>query len=134
MWNAAGEVDDFLAAADLAEGVGDDLAVLAGDDLRELALAGVEQLAEGEEYLGALGQGGVTPGREGRGGGVDHRAGVGDAAEGDLAGDLTRGGVGDRCGLGARSGEGLVVQPMADGGHVGSHFLYLETKSVMVAS
>ena len=38
MWDAAGEFDDLLAAAHLAERVGDDLAVLAGDDLGQLLL------------------------------------------------------------------------------------------------
>ena len=43
-------------ARDLAERVGEHLAVLGGDDRRELLLAGVEQLAEGEQHLGAPGQ------------------------------------------------------------------------------
>ncbi len=68
----------------LAERVGDDLAVLAGDDLGQLTLALVEQLAELEENLRALGQRGVAPRRERRGRGVDHRAGVLDAGERDL--------------------------------------------------
>ena len=84
MRDAAGELDDLLAAADLAERVGDDLAVLAGDDLGQLALALVEQLAEREQDLGAFGQRGVAPCGERRGGGVDHRAGVLDAGECDL--------------------------------------------------
>ncbi len=49
MRDTAGEFDDLLAAADLAEGVGDHLAVLAGDDLGQLTLALVEQLAELEQ-------------------------------------------------------------------------------------
>ena len=86
MRDAAGEFDDFLAAGDFAEGVGDDLAVLGGDDFGELALAGVEQLTELEQHLGALGQRGVTPGGERGGGGVDHGAGVLDTGERDLTG------------------------------------------------
>ena len=39
--HAAGELHDLLAAADLAQGVGEHLAVLGGDDLGQLALAGV---------------------------------------------------------------------------------------------
>jgi hypothetical protein len=50
--------------------------VLAGDDLGEFALARVQQFAEVEQDLGALGQRGVAPGRERRGGGVDDGAGV----------------------------------------------------------
>src|SRR6478609_3045955 len=41
MGDSAGEFDHFLAAADLTERVGDDLAMLAGDDLGQLTLAGV---------------------------------------------------------------------------------------------
>ena len=51
MRDAAGEFDDLLAAGDLAERVGDHLAVLGGDDLGQLLLAGVEQLAEVEQDL-----------------------------------------------------------------------------------
>jgi hypothetical protein len=54
--DAAGELHHLLAAGDLAEGVGEDLAVLGGDDRRQLGLAGVQQLAEGEQHLGPLGQ------------------------------------------------------------------------------
>ncbi len=45
------------------ERVGEHLAVFGRDDRRKLALAGVQQLAEGEQDLGALGQGRVPPGR-----------------------------------------------------------------------
>ena len=92
----AGEFDDLLAAADLTERVGDHLAVLTGDDLGQLALAGVEQLPEIEEQLSPLGQRGVAPCRECRGGRIDDGAGILDAAERDLAGDLARRRVGHR--------------------------------------
>ena len=65
--DAAGELHDLLAAADLAQRVGEHLAVLGGDDRRQLVLAGVQQLAEREQDRGPLGQRGVPPGREGRG-------------------------------------------------------------------
>ncbi len=103
--DAAGEFDDFLAAGDFAEGVGDDLAVLGGDDFGEFALAGVEQFPECEDHLGALGEGGVAPGGERGGGGVDDGAGVLDAGEGDLTGDGTGRRVGDRSGVAAGPGE-----------------------------
>ena len=109
MRDAAGELDDLLAAGDLAEGVGDDLAVFGGDDLGQLALALVEQFAEAEQDLGALGQRGVPPRGEGRGGGVDHRTRVLDRGEGDLAGGRSGGGVGDRRGPVADAGEFLAV-------------------------
>ena len=94
--HAAGEFDDLLAAADLAQRIGDDLAVLGGDDLGQFALAGVEQLAEIEQDRAALGQRGVPPGRERGGGGVDHRAGVLHAAQRHLTGDLAGGRISHR--------------------------------------
>ena len=52
--DAARELDDLLAARDLAECVRVHLAVLAGDDPGQLTpLAFVEQLAEPEDHLGA---------------------------------------------------------------------------------
>ncbi len=114
MGDAAGEFDDFLAAGDFAEGVGDDLAVLGGDDLGQLALAVVEQLTELEQHLGALGQRGVAPGRERRGGGVDHGAGVLDAGQRDLTGDRTGRRVRHRRGGTAAAGERGVVEPMGN--------------------
>ncbi len=54
--NAASELDDLEAAADLAEGVAEDLAVLRGEDRGKLCLTRVEQLAELEEHLRSFGQ------------------------------------------------------------------------------
>ena len=128
MRDAAGELDDLLAAADLAEGVGDDLAVLAGDDLGQLTLAGVEQFAEVEQDLGALGQRGVPPRRERRRGGVDHRAGVLDAAQRDLTGDLTGRRVRHRGGAPLVPAKGLLfIQCVIVLGSCRSHFPYFET-------
>ena len=56
MRDAAGELHDFLPAGHFAEGVIQDLAVLGRDDGGELALAGIEQLAEGEKDLCAAGK------------------------------------------------------------------------------
>lgn len=92
----AGELDDFLAPADLAERIGDDLAVLAGDDLRQLTLARVEQLAEVEQDLRALGQRGIAPGGECLGRSVDHRARIFDGGQRHLAGDGSGGRIGHR--------------------------------------
>ena len=115
MGYAAGEFDDFLAAADLAERVGEHLAVLGGDDGGQLLLAGVEQLAEREEDRGALGDRGVAPGGEGRAGGLDDGARVGDVGQRDLAGHLAGGGVGDGGGPVAAAGEVLATGPVTDG-------------------
>ena len=71
--DAAGEFDDLLAASDLPEGVGDDLAVFGRDDLSQFLFARVEQLTEGEEDRRPLRQRGVAPGGEGRRSGVDRR-------------------------------------------------------------
>jgi hypothetical protein len=49
--DAARELHHLEPAGDLAHRVGVHLAVLGGDDRGELVLAGVEQLAEGEEHL-----------------------------------------------------------------------------------
>ncbi|GAA3176362.1 hypothetical protein GCM10020255_067780 [Rhodococcus baikonurensis] len=92
---SAGEFDYLLSAADFAERVGEDLAVLGCDDLGEFAFAGVEKFAEVEQYLCAPGQGGVTPGGEGRRSSVDDSAGVLEVRQGESAGDLSGGGVGD---------------------------------------
>ncbi len=134
--DAAGEFDDFLAAGDLAEGVGEDLAVFGGDDGGEFLLAGVEKLAEGEEDRGALGQRGVAPGGERRCGGGDDGAGVVEVGQGQLPGDLTGGGVGDVGGAVGRAGERLAVHPVPDGirGHDNSYFPYFATWSVIVCS
>ena len=92
--DAAGELDDLLAAGHLAERVGQHLAVLGGDDRRQLALAGVQQLAEREQDLGPLGQRGVPPPREGRRRGGHDRLDVVLAGEGHLGRHLPRRRVG----------------------------------------
>ena len=84
MRDAAGELDDLLAAADLAERVGDDLAVLAVMISASSPLRSLSSSRNVNRTCGALGQRGVAPGRERRGGGVDHRAGVLDAGQRDL--------------------------------------------------
>ena len=53
---SAGEFDYFLSAADFAEGVGENLAVLGCDDLGEFTFASIEEFAEAEQYLCAPGQ------------------------------------------------------------------------------
>ena len=70
--DAAGELGDLEATGHLAEGVGEDLAVLGGDQRGDVLLALVEQLAELEEHLGALGERDAAPLRgPGRVGGGD---------------------------------------------------------------
>ena len=98
------ELDDLLAAVDLAERVREDLAVLGGDDLREFALAGFEQLAEREDDRLALCERQRAPRMERR------------ASRGDGGVDLGLVGQGDRA---VWSPERRVidrsVRPLADG-------------------
>ncbi len=112
MGDAAGELDDFLAAGDFTQRVGDDFAVFAGDDLGQFALAVVEQFAEPEQHLGALGQAGVAPGGERRSRGVDHRPGVLHRRQRDLTRHLTRRRIRHRRGRTGRTLEHLTVDPM----------------------
>src|SRR6476659_10735261 len=112
MGDSAGEFDHFLAAADLAERVGDDLAVLAGDDLGQLTLALVEQLAEGEQKLRAFGQRGVAPCRERRRGRVDHRARILDGGQRYRTGDLTGRRIRHRQGSFGGPSKALAVAPV----------------------
>ena len=68
---SGGELDVLDAAADLALGVGEHLAVLAGDDRGELVLPLDQQFADPEEDVGALGQAGGPPSGQGGAGGRD---------------------------------------------------------------
>src|SRR5699024_5066506 len=118
--DATGILDDFLAAGDFSHGIVQHLAVLGGDDRRELALALVEQLAVVEQDVGAAGQRGVAPGREGgvrRGDDLGRGVGTGQChAGGDLAGggghDIAVAGVGGCF-------EGGAVGPVGEGFHGG---------------
>jgi hypothetical protein len=65
--DSARELDDFLSSGDLTESIGKHLAVFGGEDFGELALLGVEQLAEveddglttGERHVAPFGERGV---------------------------------------------------------------------------
>src|SRR5207342_2479973 len=94
MRNPACELDDLLTAAYLPERVGKHLAVLGGDDRRQLLLARIQQLPEGEEDLGALGQGGVPPPRERGRSRSDHLVDVVFRSQCELCGHLAGGRVG----------------------------------------
>ncbi len=84
--------------------------------MSQVALALVEQFAEAEQDSGALGQRGVPPGREGRGGGVDDGLRIGDTAEGDLTGHPPGRGVGHRRGRTGVALEERAVEPVLNGG------------------
>ena len=134
MRDAAGELDDLLTPRHLPERIGNHLAVLGGDDLGQLALAGVEQLAEVEQDRPALGQRGVAPRRKRRRRRIDHRPGILHTGQRHLTSHLTGRRIRHRGGGGRGAGVELVVDPMRDcvGSHNLSQFLYLLTKSVMV--
>ena len=130
--DAAREFDDFLAAGDFAEGVREDLAVFGGDDLGELLLAGVEQLAEGEENGRPPGQRGVAPGGECCGGCGDRRFHGGLRPQGHLAADGSGGRVRDiaEAGVGVR-GDGLSIDPVGKRCHEES-FCVVEVSVVSI--
>ncbi len=113
----AGELDDLLAAGHLAQRVGVHLAVLGGDERRELVLAGVEQLAEGEHHLRTTRQGRRAPGRRGPGGGGDDPLGVVAPRQRHLAAHLSGRGVGHVRGALGGACEPGSVHPVLD--HVG---------------
>src|SRR5260370_7552241 len=64
MRNAARELDDLETARDLAESIGQHLAVLGGEDARDVLAMLVEQLAHAKQDLRAPRQRGRAPGRE----------------------------------------------------------------------
>ena len=81
---ARGELDVLDAAADLALGVGEDLAVLVREDRGELVLALDEQVAELEEHVGPLDEArGAPSGQRGLRGG-DRLVDLGGRGERDL--------------------------------------------------
>ncbi len=98
--DAAGELDDFQAAADLALRVGEDLAVLGGDQLGEVVHVGGDEFTELEQHSGALGQGNIAPGVGGVAGGGDGGVQVGPVGQAQLGGDGAGGRVVDRAGCG----------------------------------
>ena len=114
--DAAGELDDLQAAADLALGVGEDLAVLGGDQFGELVHVGRDEFAELEQHGGALGQGDVAPGIGGGAGGGDGGVQVCPVGQPQLRGDGAGGGVVDGLGAGALAGGFGAVDEVADGG------------------
>jgi hypothetical protein len=120
--DAAGELGDLEPAGDLADRVGDDLAVLGGDELGDLGLALVEQLAETEEHLGALGQRGPLPRRLpcGLRGGDDlaHELGGGEV---EHAGLLAGGGVEHRAGARGAALPGSAADEVGDAGGGRAH-------------
>jgi hypothetical protein len=120
--DAAGELHDLEATLHLAEGVGDDLAVLVGDDLREVLGPGVDQLAEGEEGLGPLAQRSLAPRLERLGGAGHGRVDVALGGEDDLGLLLPPRRVVDRRVAGGGTGGGASVDPVLDGAH-GLRFL-----------
>ena len=84
--HAGRELDVLEATGDLADRVGEHLAVLRGDDRGEVVGAGVQQLAEGEEHGGPLRQRAGAPLPGGGHGGLERLVDLTRRREGDLAG------------------------------------------------
>ena len=114
MRDPAGELDHLEPAGDLAHRVGEHLAVLGREDAGDLLTTFVQELADVEHQLRALGERGGAPrwegGLGGRNGGADllHRREV------DLAGLLAERGVVDRARPAGRARDGLAADPVAD--------------------
>ena len=113
--DAAGELDDLESAADLALGVGEDLAVFGGDQFGELVHVGGDEFAELEQHGGALGQGDVAPGIGGSAGGGDGGVQVRPVGQPQLRGDGAGGRVVDGLGAGALAGGFGAVDEVVDG-------------------
>ena len=122
--DAAGELDDLLAARDLPLGVLVGLAVLGGDRLGDLVLPLLEQLTEGEERPHATGERDVAPLLRRRLGlGHDLVDGLG-AGEVEGPGDLTGRGVVDLAGPAGLPLPRLVTDEVGDAtgrGRAGAH-------------
>ena len=97
--------------------VGDDLAVLGGQPAGHLVGVGVEQVAKGEQQLGALGQRGAAPGPEGRPGRRHGGVDLVDRRERDHRGLGAGGRVEYRGGPPGRAGAGLAVDEVLDRVH-----------------
>ena len=116
--DAARELDHLEAARDLAQRVGEDLAVLGGDQPRELVAVLVDELADAEEELRALRERDRAPGREGRLRGRDGAVDLLDRREVDLGCLLAGGRVEDAAAAARLPGHGPAVDPVADPLHV----------------
>ena len=117
--DAARKFDDVDAAADLALGIGEDLAVFGGDHRGQGVFVLVEQGQELVEHPRAADGRHVTPGRLGclgSGHGVGHIVGYGQQ---HLARGLAGGGVPHRLGARAAAALALAAYPVADVGRVG---------------
>jgi hypothetical protein len=81
-----GELHDLQAPVDLADALGEDLAVLGGDDLRQVGLTGLQQLAEPEHDRLPAGERQAAPAGERRLRAGHGRLDLGRPGEGDLLG------------------------------------------------
>ena len=136
-------VDELDGGHQLGEhGLVAELAGLAHDDVEQLLRTVEEQVAHGEQVLGALGERHAAPGLLRGAGPLDRRGHLGRAAVGDRADDLTRAGV---AGLddGMRGGghatradegpTGLAAGELLGVGHDDSSFTF-DTSDVTVCS
>ena len=120
MRQPAGELDDFDPAIDLAKRVGEHLAVLARQDLGEVALAALDELAEGEEDARPCGQRRAAPGSSGVGGRGDRRVDDRRVSERDPRARLAARRVVDVAPPVGRSVPGFAINPVRDAWRVTS--------------
>ena len=112
----AGELDHLEPAGDLAERVGEHLAVLGREDARNLLAAVVHELADPEHQLGPLRERGGAPRGERRLRGGDRGTDLLGRRQVDLAALLPERRVVDGSGAAGRSLDGLAADPVADAG------------------
>ena len=113
--DAARELDDLQSALHLALRVREHLAVLVGDDLREVADAGVDQLAEREQHLHPLRQRRLAPRLERGRRGAHRRSDVGCARQQHFRLLCPGGRVPHRAGAGALARDRFAADPVRDG-------------------
>ena len=116
--DAAGELDHLEPARDLAEGVGEHLAVLGGQDPGDLLATVVDELANPEQELGALRQRDGAPGGERRLRRLHGRIDLLHGGEVDLAGLASQRRVVDGPAAAGRAGHALAADPVGDAGEL----------------
>jgi hypothetical protein len=112
--HATGELDVLEAAANLALGVGEHLAVLGGDERRDLLAVPVDEFAQVEEHLGPLGQRSGAPAEICLLGARHRRVNVGCGGQVHEGRLLAEGRVEDRALAARRARHDPTADPMAD--------------------
>ena len=112
--DTACEFDVLNAAGELTSCIARHLAMLDRDELGDLCAVLVDELAELEHDLGALGERGEAPGGKGLLGIGDGPVDLGDRGETDLGLHLAGGGIVDRAGAAGGGRDECPVDPVID--------------------